>query len=270
MAVLSETIRVTKKDIQAAKAPDAVLEGATSVFDWLVERRNIVLAALAALLVAVVAMSMVSASRAEKQQEIGGKLSSAVALANRPVTEGTPTGETSFATAAEKRKAVEEAFGAIVRDHPGTEAARTATLKLAVYQLQDGRAAEAIAGLEQYLQGGASADLKLFAVENLGYAYEAKGDLAKAAETFQQLAEAGAPARAVFHQGRIAELKGDKAEARKQYERVVAEFGAEPVAGDARVRLELLALAPPDQPGFTAPTPAPPPKGKGKRKAKVN
>jgi predicted negative regulator of RcsB-dependent stress response len=265
-AVLSETIRITKKDIQEARAPDAVLEGATSVYDWIVARRNLVLGALAALLVATVAVSVVRSSRETSRRELGAKLSAAVALANRPVTEGKPTGSESFATKAEKTKAVDEALAAIVRDHAGTEAARTAALQLASVQLRNGRFDDALSGLKAYSNDGVAPEQQVFVAENLGYAYEQKGDLDQAAAAFKGL-ETPAPARAAYHAGRIAELKGDKAAARAAYQRVVGEFGTDPVAGDARVRLDLLELAPATEPGFAAAPPAPAPAAKSAKKA---
>jgi TolA-binding protein len=245
-------VKVTKKDIQEAKKPDAVLEGATSVFDWLYEKRMLAGGVLVALLVVVGVASVVTAQSRTKKHDTGAKLSEAVELESRPVVEKkaeAPATETasdtkSFPSKAEKAKAVEAALTAIVKDHPGSGAARAAELQLAHAQYEAGKYDDAIQGYETYLKEGDEGDLRLFALEGLGYAYEAKGDAVKAGEAFAKLADAGAPGRALFHKARMLEKQGKKDEAKKAYEDVIATYEKDIVAGDARARLELLSLPP--------------------------
>lgn len=271
-------VKVTKKDIQEAKRPDIVFEGATSVFDWIVERSNALVSALIVLVV-VVGVVQFARSRSEKQaHEVGTKLSSALELANRPVVEQKDgaAGDKSFPSRAAKNEAVEKAFAAIVAEHAGSDAAQTAALQLADLKLETGKADEAIAGYEKYLADAPTGGLRLFAVESLGYAYEAKGDLPKAETAFERLNAEGAGALALFHKARLAEKGGKKDEARKLYEQVAKDFPGEQVANDANTRLELMDVPAAGTGAFAQPEPAPveeaPVKGKkkpvGKKKIK--
>lgn len=249
-------VKVTKKDIQEAKRPDAVLEGATSAFDWLVERRTAVLGGLGVLLV-VIAVATIATSRAQAGgREVGAKLADAVALTSRPVVEKKADAavvppvagdekEKSFPSKEAKDKAVQEALASVAKAHAGSPAGISASLGLAQAAYEAGRYDDAIAGYEGYLKDGDKDSLGLFAVEGLGYAYEAKGDLAKAQATFERLSAAGAPGRALYHKGRMLEKQGKKEDARKAYEDVVTSFEKEVVAGDARTRLELMDLPAP-------------------------
>jgi hypothetical protein len=263
-------VKVTKKDIQEAKSPDVVLEGATSVYDWLVERRNIVIGALVALLVVAAIATFASSSSEAKAHEAGGKLAQALELANRPVVEvkeGATPAEKTFPTKAAKLEAVEKALNEITTQYAGSEAARTASLQLADVKLEAGKADEAIAGYEKYLADAPAGGLRLFATESLGYAYEAKGDLAKAEQSFDKLNGEGAPGLALFHKARLAEKAGKKDEAKKLYEQVAKDYPGEQVANDASTRLELMDVPPAGAGALTAPEPAPveeAPKGKKK------
>jgi len=239
-------IKVRKKDIQEAKRPDAVLERAGTVFEWTLKNRKPLLGGLAALAVVIVGISLASASASSRRHELGTKLSAAVEDLDRPVgpATGEDKGEKTFATKEDRQKAVDQAFGDLLKEHADSAVGAAARLQVARSALQAGKPDEAIANLESYLSGS-DQTLRLFAQENLGYAYEAKGDLEKAKAAFQRLADAGAPALALYHQARLAEKAGKKDEARAQYERVVHDFEKEAVAYEARGRLDLLDLPEP-------------------------
>lgn len=263
VSALSEKIR--KKDIQAAKAPDAVLVNATSLFEWIVQRRYLLLGALAVIIVVVSVASFVGGQKDDKRQDVGAKLSAAMALTSRPVIEGA-TGKDTFPSAEAKSKAVQAELEAVLKEGANTPAAEAASLALARLDLEAGQTDAAIAKFEAYLGSVKKGGLRLFALEGLGYAYEAKGDKAKASSTFAELKDAGAPALALYHQARMAQESGNKDEARKLFEQVVADYDKEPVAGDARARLELLDVPPAGQGAFekAEPVEAPVEKKKGK------
>lgn len=263
-------VKITKKDIQDAKAPDAVLTGATSAYDWIVEHKNALLGAIAVLVLAVGGASLLRANSREKEEALGAKLSTALQLENRPVLETAPEGSTekTFKSKDEKQKAVTEAFEAVRKEAPGSDAAQVAGLHLAKAEMEAGKPADAAAKYEEYLAAVKSGGLRLFALENLGYALEAKGDDAKAAEAFARLGDEGAPGRALFHKARLAEKAGKKDEARKLYEQVTTDYSKEVVAGDARTRLELLDLPAPGVGGFEPAAPEAPKPPKGKRAGK--
>lgn len=239
---MADAIRIRKKDIQDAKRPDAVLERATSLYDWLVERRKPLLTLLGLVGLALIITSYVSSSSAERSREVGGELSKAVVVAARPVFEGSSSDD-AFPSAQARAEAVQEAYEGVTKTGAGTRAARTAQFGLAFAHLEQGRFDEAIAGFEAYLKGNNSQDLRAFAWEGLGQAQEAKGDLDAARSAFAKLEAVGAPGLALFHQARLAEQAGERDRARELYEQIVAEYELESVATDAKVRLELLGLA---------------------------
>ncbi len=252
-------VKITKKDLQEARRPDAVLEGASSLFDWLLERKNIILGAVIGVCVLIGIVSAVQSSSESKSEAVGSKLSSAIELTERQVTapgatDKDKTKKDQFATKEEKAKAVSEAFDNFAKDNAGSTAGNTAALKLAELRLHDGKFDEAAGFAEK---AAANKDLDMFAYESLGYAYEGKGDTAKATEAFKKMADAGAPALALYHQARLTEKAGNKEEARKLYEKVVADFDKDSISGDAKARLDLLNLPPPGV-GAIEPPPAAP------------
>lgn len=234
-------VKVRKKDIQEAKQPDAVLEGATSAFDWILARKNLVLGAIAAVLAVVAIATFSSSQAAAERREIGSGLSSAVALASRPVAEKGEADKT-FPTKEAKQQATKDALEGVVKQHAGSDAALTAALGLARTAAEAGKYDDAITGYESYLKTAGNGGMALFAAEGLGYAHEGKGELDKAQAAFDKLAELGAPGRAAYHKARLLEKQGKKDDARKAYEAVVTGYEKEIVASDARARLELIDL----------------------------
>ncbi len=268
-------VKVRKKDIQQAKRPDALLASASSVFDWLLKRRTMVLSALAAALALFAVGAYLSSRSKAHARVVGAELSSAIELSTRPV-KGSPNAaeaKKTFPTDAAKEQAVSDALGKIEKAHPHSAAGHVAALALAHEAYEAGKYDDAIRDYQTYLKGG-EGDLQLFADEGLGYAYEAKQDYPKALDAFGKLAALGLPGRAEYHKARLLQEEGKLDDARKAFEDVVASYGKEVVASDARSRLDLLNLPPPGQGGFEPPaapaTPAPAEKkgaGKPKRRA---
>ncbi len=238
-------LTIRKKDIQDAKKPDAVLEGATSLFDTLLEKRSQVIGGLAAVLAVVAVWSFVGSRSAKAAHEAGAKLSAALALEAKPVKapakdkaeEGESDADT-FPTKEDKAKAVEAALAPLAKGSDA--AARGASLALAQRAYDAGRYDDALAGFEAAAKGDGA--LALPAFEGRGYAFEAKGDFAKAGESFAKLKEFGAEGRAQFHAARLLEKQGKKDEARKAYETVAEKFENDAVASEARARIDLLDL----------------------------
>lgn len=252
---MAETIKIRKKDIQEAKRPDVVLSHASSLFDWLVERKALALGLLGAVVAAGLIIAAVDNSRRKSREETGAQLASAVELSTRPVIEG-QSNDKSFGSAEEKTQKSVAAFEALARDASGP-AAQAARFKLAQLRLESGDFDGAVSGFDEYL-GNRGADLRVFALEGLGYAHEGKGDLARAREAFARLGDAGARDRALYHEGRLFEREGDKVKARESYQRLVSEFESAAVATEARARLDLL-NAPPPGTGALEPVAAEPP-----------
>lgn len=90
-----------------------------------------------------------------------------------------------------------------------------------------GRADEALEHYKKLLDGRVDDRLRFLATEGLGYAYERKGNLAEAASMFTKLGGGGGAwasfykDRALYHQARVAELKGNQADAVRLYKEVL-------------------------------------------------
>jgi tetratricopeptide (TPR) repeat protein len=127
-----------------------------------------------------------------------------------------------------------------------------AQLKRAGLLLDLGRADEAIPAYEEVLSSDLSGNMRFLAQEGLGYAYEAKGDLDKALAAFTALGappvkkgEAGEALgfyqdRSLYHQGRLAERKGNPAEAARLYKEVLDKQPTTPLREEISSRLAVL------------------------------
>lgn len=121
------------------------------------------------------------------------------------------------------------------------ELLRAATLfKLAKYD-------EAATAYKAFLDKAKSSPFRFAALEGLGYALEAKGDLDGALARFAELdpdpKKTGSglgEERALWHQGRILSAKGDKAKAIEVLKKLVADFPSSPLKAGAEDRLAAL------------------------------
>ncbi len=92
--------------------------------------------------------------------------------------------------------------------------------------------------------------LRFLAREGLGYAYEAQGKLAEAASTFSQLGDDASRAglgsfykdRAAYHQGRLAELRSNPAEAARLYHEVLEKFPTTSLRDEIQNRIAALEM----------------------------
>jgi len=113
-----------------------------------------------------------------------------------------------------------------------------------------GRTDEAIATYQQILGGKLEDRLHFLATEGLGYAQEAKGDLVAAAATFAKLGTDAAASkeggfykdRAVYHQARLAEARGNAGDAKKLYQEVLDKNPNTSLRADITNRLAVLEL----------------------------
>jgi tetratricopeptide (TPR) repeat protein len=272
-------VKVTKKDIQEARRPDAVLEGATSLFDWLLENKNLVIGLIVGVLVIVAGYSIAQNAKHKNFAEVGGQFSTALEMSTRtiaPKAEGAEvkvSGAETFSSKEEKEKAVDGALTAITKEHADSSSAKSASVLLAAQRFNEGKLDEAISLAESYTKSN-EGSLRAIAFETLGNAYAAKGDAAKAEEAYKKVSDAGAPAQSLFLQAGLQEKAGKKDEARKLYEKVIADYEKEGVAREARSRLDLLDMPAPGTGALEAPSApaepaAPADKKAGKASAKT-
>ena len=141
--------------------------------------------------------------------------------------------EESFGSEKKRAKASLALFKKVVKNHGGKQVAQVALFYIGNCNFQLGEYDEAIKSYKKFLSGGGggcsggsgelSPALKLVALENLAYSYEAKEEYDKALDYFARLekAEAGIKKEwAIYHQARMWEQKGDSVKAIQLYKRV--------------------------------------------------
>ncbi len=109
---------------------------------------------------------------------------------------------------------------------------------------------EAVEIYTQLLASDLDRGLRFLAQEGQGYAYEAKGDLDKAAAAFTRLGDGPAKDatkldglyqdRALYHQARISEIKGNRTDAAKLYREVLDKAPATSLREEISNRLAVL------------------------------
>src|SRR5690606_22622983 len=167
-------------------------------------------------------------------------------LVDRPVGQEAGEGEESFASEAERRKALAEAFEAIRSNHGRSPAGLTATLALADVRYAEGDYDAALSLYESFLEK-ASADhsLRAFALEGKALALAGKGDLVGALVAFEEVAQAGLQSRALYGQARIYARQQEWDEARDAGTTPTAAPGPTPEGREADRRLARVDLARP-------------------------
>jgi hypothetical protein len=168
--------------------------------------------------------------------------------------DGTPLvddGIPHFKTEKERNEAALKELDAFLAG-PHADLGDEARLQRGPLLLSLGRTDEAISTYQQILGGKLEERLRFLATEGLGYAQEAKGDLAAAAATFGKLGTDAAASsskegafykdRAVYHQARLAELQGNPADAKKLYREVLDKNPNTSLRSDITNRLAVLEL----------------------------
>lgn len=126
-----------------------------------------------------------------------------------------------FKTSEEREKAALEAYKKVAEQHPGTGAAILARLGQAGVLLDQKQWDAALAAYSEVASStlaGADADVKGRAVEGMGFAKEAKGDLDGALAHFKELESIdvrGFKELGMYHQARIHLAKSDKEKAKE-------------------------------------------------------
>ena len=126
-----------------------------------------------------------------------------------------------FKTSEEREKAALEAYKKVAEQHPGTGAAILARLGQAGVLLDQKQWDAALAAYSEVASStlaGADADVKGRAVEGMGFAKEAKGDLDGALVHFKELESIdvrGFKELGMYHQARIHLAKSDKEKAKE-------------------------------------------------------
>jgi len=235
-----------KLDRKELKKPDEFQVVAGRTMEWIVANRVPVVGAVIAIALVAAAAWAYGSWSSSRENKAGTALAQALELDQRPIAaEGNPqAGEKTFATRAERSKAVLDALEKVRKDWPRTRAAETALSQIGFQKLHANDAAGAQAALDEFLKSaGNGHPLRAFATEALGYAYEGEGKLEEAKKAFGRLSDAGAPQRAAFHEARLALLE-NKPDAKEQLTKVAKDYPKDPVALEANQRLEIASLPP--------------------------
>jgi tetratricopeptide (TPR) repeat protein len=161
-----------------------------------------------------------------------------------------------FKTDKERLEAALKELDGFLAGDPHNPLHREAELQKAGLLLDLQRPDEAIPLYTDLLSSRLDKSLRFLAQEGLAYAYEAKGDLDQASAAFAKLGDIAAPAsddkagegaklgfyrdRSLYHQGRIAERKGNPAEATKLYKEVLEKTPQSPLREEITNRLAVL------------------------------
>ena len=231
------------------RAPDAFPRVGVEAEGWIAEHRNLVLGAVVAVLGIFFVVMLVRTLSDKKEEKARAALGTAIGVLSRPVQADLPPGETEegtpFKTGKDRDMAAAAALSGLVSSYPGTNAAITATLPLAATEVRLGNLDSAIGHFETYLRGAPSSEpLRTAALDGLGHAREAKGELPQALEAYERMAReesAGFQAgMGSYNRARVLALMGKKQEAAQGYADLIAASPGTPAARLAQDRLSVL------------------------------
>lgn len=218
----------------------------------------IVSTALVTAIIGLTVLSTVSESHAKKATDELARIERIGTAELRP--EGAPTtnpdgtplandGVPHFKTGKERAEATLKELDAFIA-RSGNPLRMQGRFQRGPLLLSLGRADEAVKAYEEILKDGPDDRIRFLAHEGLGYAQEAKGDLAAAAAAFDKLTEDAAvfkeggfyKERAAYHKARLAELRGNSDEAKKLYREVLEKNPTSSLRDEISNRLAVLEL----------------------------
>ncbi len=250
-----------KETQNALKAPDEFQKLGQEALPFLEKYGKQVVLVVGGLLAVgfIAALSQTFAQRGEETaaREFGAALrvlDREVSTSDAPAKPGE---EPPFKTEAEKDEGIVQALTKFRAAYPGTPASVSASLPLAQAYLRQGKAADAMPLIDEYLAKGDQNDpLRPAGYEARGYAFEAQGKFDEALGAFDELAQNTKTdfykGMGLYHRGRLLLSKGDKDAAAKVLSEVE---GAAPASAAARLAKDrLLTLV---AQGVAIPTPPP-------------
>ena len=246
-------IKPTKEERKAATPsldqPDEFISVTQHIFNWMTSNSKVVLWVLGVLLAIGVAYAAAAGIMQSRSSKASTMLGEVIKVQNGRVDlTGTDTAadpdEPVFKSDKEKNDAVRAAAEKLVAAYPRSGAANAARLFLGRSCLDLGDDACAIKAFEDFLSIAATADpLRTNALLGLGAAWEHKGDLVKAAEAYEKIAD-GAIAfgkdLGLYEAARSRAAAGDKERAKKFLDRIEADFPESSLKGDATALAETL------------------------------
>lgn len=237
----SEHHDLTRKEM---KGPDWFQARATQAASWATQNQKRIAAGLGGA-VAVLAVALgISAWMSEREVKAGALLYRTLEAVDAEIS-SVPLpglGRKTFATAAERDRAIVAAAAEVVQAHPSSAAARTASLAAGDAHLRLGEWDAALESYQRFLAGPAGDSLRFAALEGVAAAQEGKGDLAQAAAAYERLGAEAAPFkdRAALERARVLARAGKAEEARAILKRFPEDFKDSPLRTEAEERLRRL------------------------------
>jgi tetratricopeptide (TPR) repeat protein len=234
---------------QELRAPDAFQRVGVGAESWVAQRKAVVVGAVVALIIVGFGVALTKTLSDRREHRARAALGTAIGVLSRPIQADLPPGATDdpppFKSEQERDQASAAALSEVLSQYPGSKAAVTASLPLAATEVRLGQLDPAIGHFEAYLRGApASEPLRTAALDGLGHAREAKGDLPQALEAYERMAreesagfEAGMGS---FHRARVLALMGKKQEAAQAFAELVAASPGTPAARLGQERLSAL------------------------------
>ena len=241
-----------KKIKEELKQPDQFVGIATRVSTTVAEFANahtralvIGITTLATVIVGSVILAQVSEGRATRASAaLAHAQSVASAELTTPNSPPKEDGLPHFATVRERSEAALKEIDGYFTS-PSVPLYPEAMIVRGGLLLDLNRADEATGVYEKLLQGKVDDRLKFLAREGLGYSYEDKGKLPEAQKVFSKLGEDSGgfyKDRALYHEARLAELRGNPSDATRIYHEVLEKFPTTSLREEVTNRLAVLEL----------------------------
>ena len=248
---------------RALRQPDTFQAAGLEAQNWLAQHQKSVVAVAGVLLLGGLIAAVVHWTGERSNARAAKELGAALAVLDRPVVasdaELQPTDGSlpPFKSQQEQDEALVKSLTEFRERNAGTLSAATAALALGKAQYRLGQHDAALAAYGDFLKQAPQNDpLRVSALEGQGYAYEALGKPAEAAQSFQEMAKLDAggylAGMGQYHQARMLILQDKKDEAAKLLAELPEKFPNTAAARQATERLNLLASQ-----GVKIPTPAP-------------
>jgi tetratricopeptide (TPR) repeat protein len=253
--------KMTRKEL---RGPDALQRAGLEARHWMEGREKLLVGAVVVLLLGGLAVALGVEISQRGESEAHKDLGAAFEPVTRPVAEDgkppadAPPGlEKPFATEKEKDEAIVASLSKFHGEHKGTASAATAALSLGQAYHRLGRFDEALASFKEYADKAPKNEpLRAIALEGMGYAYEAKGDLDNAFKAFDELSKLDKSdfldGMGQFHKARILILQNKKEDAARALSEIPPAFPNTAAARMATERMNVLASQ-----GVTIPAPLP-------------
>ncbi|MEW6430374.1 MAG: tetratricopeptide repeat protein [Myxococcota bacterium] len=231
------------------KKPDELQKLGQQALPWMETHGRMVVGIVLGLaglgLVATLINSYIKRGEEQAAHEFGAALRVLEREVKADPGEPRPGEEPPFKTEAEKDAAVITALTEFRKKNAGSLAATNAALPLAQALIRQGKAAEAMPLLDEYLKNADPADpLRAAAYEARGYVLESEKKYDEAIAAFDALAKENKTdfmkGMGLYHRARILLLKGDTAGGAKQLSEIEAVAPGSAAARLAKERIALL------------------------------